>query len=128
MERLAMKELGCIVRWGRVVPGREQQAVEMFAETTKFYGELLARGDLTHFEPFVFLTGDGEIDNGFFILKGPAEKITEIFESEEMLRLKARRELVLSHLATELVLVGEEVLNHLARFAETAGRQPVGVA
>ena len=121
-----MKELGCLVRWGRVVPGREEKAVELFTEVTKYYGELMASGYLTYFEPFFYLSGDGEIDNGFFVLKGP--KITEILESEEMLRFKTRSELCLSHLTTELLLVGEEVLKQVTRFTEEVGRVPAGVA
>jgi hypothetical protein len=126
-----MRELGFVVRWGRVVPGRELEAVDLFAETTKYYGDLLAKGELTFFEPFMYLSGDNEIDNGFFVLKGPAQKINEIFESEETLSLKTKGALLLSHLSTELILVGEDVLGQVTRFADTSkavGKIPVGVA
>jgi hypothetical protein len=122
-----MKELGILVRWGRVIPGRELDAVELFTEATKFYGDFLAEGALTYFEPFILLSGDNETDNGFFVMKGPAPKIHEIFEGDATLRLKTKAAMILSHLTIELMLVGEEVLNEVTRLAEV-GKVLVGTA
>ena len=120
-----MKELGIIVRWGRVIPGREKEAVEGFTEATKYFGDLLAKGWLTYFEPFGYLSGDNDLENGFFLMKGPAEKVHEIFESEPTLRLKTQATMYLDHLTIEFLLVGDEVINNISRFAEIA-MVPVG--
>ena len=113
-----MKELGVVFRWGRVIPGKEKEAVEFFAETTKYFADKLASGEITFFEPFLFATADAEIERGMFVIKGVPEKIYALLEERKGLELTARSYQMLAHVRRDLMFVGEEVLAQVQLFAE----------
>src|ERR1700693_4614017 len=77
--------VGLIVKWGKLVPGREEQAISLFTEVTEFFGEYLRKGVIGYFEPFFYLTSDRDEDTGFFILKGAQEAIFKLMEDEKYL-------------------------------------------
>ena len=77
-------DVGLIIRYGAIVPGRETQAIELFDEATKYYEEKVAQKVPTHFEPFFFMTSDYQEETGFFILKGPAPEVFKLMEEEEV--------------------------------------------
>ena len=91
-------DIGVIVRWGGVIPGKEKKAVELFAETTKLYGDRLAEGTFTYFEPFMFATGDLQEELGFHLIKGPEENLMTFFDSIEAMTLHANVEICVNHL------------------------------
>jgi hypothetical protein len=75
-------EIGLIVKYGKLVPGREEQAIALVAETTQWFEEQLKTGYITYFEPFFYASGDLEadagfwiIDAGFWIIKGERDKV-----------------------------------------------------
>src|SRR6266508_3701309 len=68
--RTAM-EIGLYIKFGKLVPGREEKAIDLFGEAIEYFGEKMAIGWLTFFEPFFFQTSDREEETGFFVLKGP---------------------------------------------------------
>src|SRR5579864_3709372 len=113
-----MKELGVIVRWGRVFPGFEKDAIEFYGEATRYFGDKLADGTLTYFEPFLFLSGDSEIDNGFFIMKGPEPKVLAMIDEPRRLELEARSTQLLAHVTTQVLLAGEGVIEQISRFGK----------
>lgn len=49
--RCVVKELGLFVRWGRVFPGYEKEAVRFNDEVVRYFQEKLHSGALTSFEP-----------------------------------------------------------------------------
>jgi hypothetical protein len=112
---MAMPEIGLFVRFGKVYPGRAEEAAQIFADASKYFGDKLAGGWLTYFEPFVFQTGDYEEGVGFFVMKGPEQKVFAILEDETRLELQARANEVVHHLSTELLFVGEDVLKAITR-------------
>jgi len=112
-----MKELGVFIRWGRIFPGKEKEALDFYAETTRYFTDRLGDGSLTFFEPFLFLSGDGEVDNGFFICKGPEEKVLAMVDEPRRLELEARATQLMGHVTVQLLLAGEGVFEHITRFA-----------
>jgi hypothetical protein len=68
-------DVGLMIRYGRLVPGREAAAMELFGETVSFFQERLARGELSFFEPFFLMTSDLDQEQGFFLVKGAAPAI-----------------------------------------------------
>ena len=115
-----MKELGFYVRWGRVLPGREKEAVAFFDEVTRYYKDKYTSGWLTYFEPYLFISGDQEELGGFFLMKGPAARIIEIFEDPKRFDFNMRASQVVTHLDTEFLAVGTAVTEQIARFAEVS--------
>ena len=113
-----MKDLGFIVRWGRVFPGYEKHAIDLFSETTKYFGDKLADGTLTYFEPFLYLSGDSETEIGFFVMKGPEPKVLALIEDPGRLDLQARATQLLAHVKTDVLAVGEGVFEQIGRFGK----------
>jgi len=114
-------EIGVVVRYGGVMPGREAACVDLFTETLSLYGEKLADGTFTSFEPFAFRTGDFQEELGFFVLKGPEEKVTGFFNSMEQRTLQAKGEQIVNHLKIEFLYTGSEVLEQVQIMAKLVG-------
>lgn len=116
-------EAGILVSYGRIVPGREKEAIEVFAETQKVYGERLADGTFTYYEPFLFRTGDRSEDMGFFILKGPQDRLMAYFDSKENRALRDKAGQVVEHLKIEFLYTGTEVLDEIAIMSDLAEKK-----
>ncbi|HEX9122122.1 MAG TPA: hypothetical protein VF984_01995 [Actinomycetota bacterium] len=108
-------EIGLIIRYGKLVPGREAQAIELFEEATRFFAEKLAQKALTSFEPFFFATSDLEQETGFFILKGPAPEMFKLMEEEQYLNLMQKGLMLIEHLRADMLTVGEGIGQQLER-------------
>jgi hypothetical protein len=65
-------EVGLMIRYGKLVPGREAHAIGLFDEALAYFKGKLEAGTITFFEPFFMSTSDFEEESGFFLLKGPA--------------------------------------------------------
>jgi hypothetical protein len=111
-------ETGVIVRWGKLVPGREEKAIDLFAEATGYFGKLLAEKKVTYFEPFFFMTGDIENELGFFIFKGPDAYIFELLADEYFLMLQEKALYSVEHFQVDLLTVGEGISKQLERSAK----------
>ncbi len=113
-------DVGYIVKYGRLVPGREEKAFELFSETVTFWREPLRMGAITYFEPFLYASGDSETDLGFFLVKGPEQEIRKILDTEEYRMLLTRGSYVVEHLTREWLIVSEEVMTQIERSAKVA--------
>jgi hypothetical protein len=111
-------EVGLIVKWGKLVPGREQQAIDLFTEATEFFTEYVDKKVISSFEPFFYWTSDKDQEVGFFVLKGPQEKIFELIENERFLWLQEKAMYTVEHFTFDLLTVGEGITKQLARSAK----------
>ena len=68
--------------WNRPARGREEQAMKLWGKTMEYYGKLQAEGRIESFEP-VLLTAHGGDLNGFFLIRGDAEKLSEIRREDD---------------------------------------------
>ncbi len=109
-------EVGMISRWGSPKPGRERDALENYRHAVAYGRRLVEEGKLTYFEPFFLNSGDAEIENGFFIARGPVAQVFEILESEEYRDLTARAQLLSEHMHTDMLTVGEGIDRTLADY------------
>lgn len=108
-------EIGLLIRYGKMVPGREGQALGLMDEASRYFQEKLSKGALTFFEPFFLSTTDLERETGFFILKGPAPEIFRMMEEEEYRLLMQKGTLLMEHLQANLLTVGEGIPLQLER-------------
>ena len=74
------------IGWNRPVVGREQQAMELFQKVVEFYGKLQADGRIESFEPVILAAHGGDL-NGFFLLKGEAQKLAELREDNTFVQI-----------------------------------------
>jgi hypothetical protein len=108
-------EIGLFIRYGKLVPGREKEAIDLFTEASKYYEGKVKEGVLTYFEPFFLRTSDFEEETGFFILKGPAPEIFKLMEDERYLWLTMKAQYVVEHFRADILTVGEEIYQQLER-------------
>ena len=67
--------------WNRPSVGREQQAMQVFQKSLEFYAKLQNEGRIESFEPVILSSHGGDL-NGFILLRGDAEKLSEIRRDE----------------------------------------------
>ena len=108
-------EIGLLIRYGRLVPGREMQAIELFGEARAYFQDKLEVGELTHFEPYFFMTSDLEEELGFFVMKGPAPAIFALMEDERYRTLMQKAMALVEHLHTDFLTVGEGIAAQVER-------------
>lgn len=104
-----------IVKYGKLVPGREQQATELFTETKEFLQEQFETGYITYFEPFIYTTGDWEVDTGFWLTKGERDKLLKVIDTEKFKWIMARAQFVVEHLRFEWLDFGEAITEQVER-------------
>ncbi len=102
-------EIGLIYRWGRPLPGREEEGAKTFNEVLQYMTELKKKGDITYFEPFMFTTGDIEVDNGFFLVKGPEEALRRTMAEEKYLELLMRSQRNVAHFKVDFLLLQDRI-------------------
>ena len=108
-------EIGLLIRYGKLVPGREKEAIDLFGEATKYYEGKVKEKVLTYFEPFFLRTSDLEEELGFFIMKGPAPEVFKLMEDEKYLWLVMKAGFVVEHLKTDILTVGEGIQEQVER-------------
>ncbi len=111
-------EVGLLIRYGKVVPGREVEAVELFAEGERFFKEKLASKAITYYEPFFLSTSDLEEETGFHVIKGSAPEVFKLMEDERYRALMTKMTLVVEHPRADLLTVGEGITAQIERFAK----------
>jgi hypothetical protein len=113
-------ETGLIIKYGRLVPGREQQAIDLFAETTEWFAEQLKVGTITHVEPFFFATGELDVEAGFWIIKGERDKVWKMLEDDRYLWLTTKAQFVVDHLEVNFLTVAERIPEQVERATKLA--------
>ncbi len=108
-------QIGLFIRYGKLVPGREQQAIDLFRETSGYFTQKLDAGLIDYYEPFFFMTSDHEAETGFMIVKGPAPEIFRLMEDESYLQLAEKAMVLVEHFTVDLLTVGEGIELQLQR-------------
>ncbi|HEX9376873.1 MAG TPA: hypothetical protein VGB19_11630 [Actinomycetota bacterium] len=111
-------EIGLLIRYGKLVPGREQLAIDLFGDAIVYWGAKAAAGDVTYFEPFFFQTNDREEETGFFVVKGPMASIFKVMEEDDYLALTEKAYYVVEHFKVDLLTVGDGITEQLERSAK----------
>lgn len=115
---MSRMDVGLMIRWGKLVPGREQAALDVFAEAIAYFGKKIEEKTVTFFEPYFFHTGDQETETGFMVVKGPAPEIFKLVEEEGFLVLMDKGFYTVEHLRWDLLTVGEGVGARIERGAK----------
>ena len=115
LEKGARMEIGLLIRYGKLVPGRETQAMALFQESVAYFQEKVAAGDIASFEPFFFMTSDLDQELGFFVVKGPAPAIFALMEDERYRTLMQKGMVLVEHLHSDFLVVGEGIAAQVER-------------
>lgn len=111
-----MADSGLLIGWNRVVPGRDTQAVELWAEMLQYLVRLHAEGMIASYEP-VLLGAHGGALNGFVLVRGTQEKLDRIRNSEEFQRFNVSANKTLEGFLVVRAHFGGEVAQILRLYA-----------
>jgi hypothetical protein len=108
-------EVGLRIRYGKLVPGREIAAIELFRETATFLQDRIQAGDITYFEPFMMQTSDLDEELGFWIIKGPMPSMFQLIDSDEYKGLLMKAVTLVEHVHVDWLTVGEGIAEQVER-------------
>ena len=106
--------------WNRPVVGREQQAMELFQKVVEFYGKLQADGRIESFEPVILAAHGGDL-NGFFLLKGEAQKLAELREDDAFVQIVIEAGYCLDGFGIIPGYIGEGLADVFSRWSKLLG-------
>ena len=103
--------------WNRASVGREQQAMQVFQKSLEFYTKLQTEGRIESFEP-VILSSHGSDLNGFVLLRGDAEKLSEIRRDETFVDIVIEAEYCVDGFGHVDGYIGEGLDDVITRWAK----------
>ena len=103
--------------WSRATAGREQQAMNLWGKTKEYYGKLQAEGRIESWEP-VLLGAHGGDMNGFFLIKGDAEKLDEVRRDDTFVDLTIEANYCLDGFGLIRGWVGEGITDVMTRWSK----------
>jgi len=108
------------IGWNRAVVGRERQAMQLFQKTVEFYGKLQADGRIKSFEPVLLSAHGGDL-NGFFLIRGEAEKLGEVQRDETFLDITIEAGYCLEGVGVIPGFIGESLTDAFSRWSKLLG-------
>ena len=106
-----------LLGWNRSIPGREQISMELFQTCLAFYTKLQQSGSIESFEPVLLHTHGGDL-NGFVVLRGDAQKLAAVRNSNEFLDLEVQARLCIDGVGVINGVVGEGVQSMMQSFGK----------
>ena len=115
-----MADAGLFIGWGEVVRGREAEAVETFSSTMEYFGGLQSGGTIDSVEPVVLEPHGGDLQ-GFFFLRGEAEKLAALRVDEEFQSTIIRAGLVVDNVGVVGASMGARLERLMGSYTEQIG-------
>jgi hypothetical protein len=112
-----MAYAGLFIGFGLPVRGRERQAVKVFGEALEYCARLQQQGEIESFETVLLESHGGDL-NGFTLVRGDPDKLSNIRTSDEFLRLNTRADLVAQGFGVIGAILGEQVGTQMAVYSE----------
>jgi hypothetical protein len=109
--------------WGQVVRGREQLALQVFAETTEFWAKLQQDGKIESSRPFLLRPHGGDLA-GFWLIHGERTALDEIQSSEAFVRLIARAGAIVDNLGVTSAVTDDALGAQMGTYGEVAQALP----
>ena len=108
------------IGWNRIVPGREQQGMQLWQKTIEFYTKLKDDGRIESFDPVLLSAHGGDL-NGFVLLKGEAEKLGRVRRDETFIDLTIEAGYCLEGFGTITGYIGEGLTDVFSRWSKHIG-------
>lgn len=104
-----------LLGWNRTVPGREQQAMQLFQKTMEFNAKLQSENRIEGFDAVILDAHGGDL-NGFMILKGDSDKLVEIQADDAFIELTIEAGYCLQDFGVIVGSTGDGIKNILSRW------------
>ncbi len=112
-----MADAALFIGWGEIVRGREAEAAESFNATISYLAGLQEEGVIENFEP-VFLEPHGGDLEGFFLVRGEAEKLAILRVDEEFGKVVMRAGLIADRVGVVGAAIGERLERQFGNWSE----------
>lgn len=112
-----MADAAIVIRWNRVVPGREQQGLSIFGQSLEYYGTLQKKGAIESFEPVIFNPTGGDL-NGIILIRGSADQLDALKREDRFIDLMMRAAHNCEALGVADAYLEGELQSRMARWAQ----------
>ncbi len=102
--------------WSRAIPGREQQAMQLWGKTMEYYSQLQTEGKIESWEPVLLSAHGGDL-NGFFLIKGDADKLGSLQREDTWIDLTIEAAHCLDGFGVIRAWVGEGITDIMTRWS-----------
>ena len=114
-----MADSALFVGWGDTKPGLERKAIELFKESLVYMSKLVSEGRVDSIEPFFLEPHGGDLE-GFWVLRGETEKLSQLRIDDDFQHYTVRAQAVVNGFRVIGATSGERLNQHMAWFAEAA--------
>ena len=109
------------IGWNRPIPGREQQAMDLFQRAMEYYAKSQSDGKIESFEPVLLNHHGGDL-NGFILIKGDEEKLMELWREDTFVDSVIEADYCLENFGVIKGAVSEKVADILSRWSKHIGK------
>jgi hypothetical protein len=102
--------------WNKATPGREQQAMKLWGKSMEYYGRLQTEGIIESWEPVLLSSHGGDL-NGFFLIKGDAEKLDQLQYEDTWVDLTIEADYCLDGFGLIRAWTGEGITDIMTRWS-----------
>ena len=110
------------ISWGQPVRGLEERGLEVFNEALGLYGRMQQDGRIESFD-VTLMTPNGEL-NGYVALRGSADQLATVRESEDFQRVTIDAALIVDDLRLIDGYVNEGIARQMALYQEATSKVP----
>jgi hypothetical protein len=110
------------ISWGQPVRGLEERGLEVFNEALGLYGRMQQDGRIESFD-VTLMTPNGEL-NGCMALRGSADQLAAVRESEDFQRVTIDAALVVDNLRLIDGYANEGIARQMALYQEATSKVP----
>ncbi len=108
--------------WGQPVRGLEERGLEVFNEAVGLYGRMQQDGRIDSFD-VTLMSPNGEL-NGYMALRGSAEQLVAVRESEDFQRVTVEAALIVDDLRLIDGYANEGVARQMALYQDAISKVP----
>ncbi|CAB1078299.1 hypothetical protein D1AOALGA4SA_6053 [Olavius algarvensis Delta 1 endosymbiont] len=103
--------------WNRVVPGREQQAMNLWRKFMEYNTGLQSDGKIESFEPVILAAHGGDL-NGFIMVRGEAEQLAKVRADDVFGDLAIEANYCLDRFGIVIGFTGDSITDQLSRWSK----------
>ena len=107
--------------WNRPLPGREQQAMDLFQKTLAYHEKAKSEGKIESFETVILAAHGGDL-NGFIMVTGDAEKLSAFKREADFVDNSTEADYCLDNFGIVEGYIGEGAMNQVSRWSKLIGR------
>ena len=110
-----------LMGWNRPLPGREQQAMDLFQKALAYYEKAKSEGKIESFETVILNAHGGDL-NGFILVTGDAEKLSAFKREDTFADYATEAGYCLDDFGIVEGQIGEGAMNQISRWSKLIGR------